>query len=121
MKEKPLFKIWDTKNDEYVSGTKNKSTWTSIGWVTSKIEDLCRDMKNYGYSNRSGRNRKPDEFEVREFKLVLENTFDAGDLFREKEEIARIKKEGATRYGIAADAIRGIVPGLQARTIKEPI
>ena len=115
MAEKKIFKIWDRKYGKYVTGNKSKSTWSSIGWVTSKIEDECRaPYQSFGNQNR----RNPDEFEIREFKLVLENTMDAGDLFREKEEIARIRKEGAARYNATVRDIKNILPDLDIKTVK---
>jgi len=115
--KKRLFRIWDKKYESYVSGNKNKTTWNSIGWVTSKIEDECRGHGRY-YSNSNLR-RNPDEFEVREFKLVLENTIDGGDLFREKKEIERIKKEGVKKYEAAANEVKKIVPNLEVSSIKD--
>ena len=102
--KKKIYRIWDRKHGKYVSGSKNKTTWNSLGWVTSKIDDEIRGA----YGNQLRRN--PDEFEVREFKLVLENTMDGGDLFREKEEIERIKKEGARKYAEAAEMVKKMVP-----------
>jgi len=113
MAEKKIFKIWDRKHGKYVTGAKSKSQWSSIGWVTSKIED---EIRGWGYGNHPKRN--PDEFEVREFKLVLENTMDGGDLFREKEEIERIRKEGAQRYAATAEDIKRVLPDLSIKTVK---
>ena len=114
MAEKKIFKIWDRKHGNYVTGNKSKSSWSSLSWVTSKIEDEMRF--GYGYNNQPKRN--PDEFEVREFKLVLENTMDGGDLFREKKEIERIRKEGARVYGVAADKVKEIIPNLKVSDIR---
>ena len=111
MAEKKIFKIWDRKHGKYVTGAKSKSQWSSIGWVTSKIEDEMGITGYRSYGNQQRRN--PDEFEVREFKLVLENTMDGGDLFREKEEIERIKKEGARKYEKASAMVKNIIPNLK--------
>ena len=116
MAEKKIYKIWDRKNGCYVTGNKSKSSWSSIGWVTSKIE---QEMSGgyYGYS-RTAPKRSADEFEVREFKLVLENTMDGGDLFREKEEIERIRREGVNRYNATVEDIKKILPDLPIKTVK---
>jgi len=113
MAEKKIFKIWDRKHGKYVTGDKSKSQWSSIGWVTSKIED---EMRGWGYGNQPKRN--PDEFEVREFKLVLENTMDGGDLFREKEEIERIRKDGVRKYAEASEHVKKLVPNLKVGEIR---
>ena len=117
MAEKKIFKIWDRKNGCYVTGSKGKSTWSSIGWVTSKIEQEMRGG-GYGYAYNNPPKRSADEFEVREFKLVLENTIDGGDLFREKVEIERIRKDGVRKYAEASEHVKKLVPNLKVGEIR---
>lgn len=79
-----LYKIWDVKNEFYVTAGRGRSTWTSLKWVTSKLLDLSKWSRN---------NFSPNDYEVHEFQVTFDQTISAADLIHE--ENSRRNKKGA--------------------------
>ena len=76
-KEQPLIKIWDKRNNQYISGN-GKTHWRSMKWIESKLRDLCSD---HGWQGR----RNIDDFEVQTFELQLVETHPARIIYEESE------------------------------------
>ena len=115
-KERQVFKIWDRTNKRYISGDKSKTTWRSMKWVISKIDDLCRETKELGYSYRNTR-RDPSEFEIRIFELQMVEQIDARSLYIKEKE--RQKNLGYSQNLVKSleDKIRKILPEIKLENI----
>lgn len=107
--ERPLFKIWDKRNEKYVSGDKSKTTWRSEKWVVSKLNDLCNSHWN---------KRDINDFDVRVFELQLTKVQPAYILYEadeKKRKLKAINKEIANRI---EHKIRQVFPALQLYQIR---
>ncbi|MFW6311881.1 MAG: hypothetical protein ACOC1K_06570 [Nanoarchaeota archaeon] len=76
-----IYRIWDKENKRYVSpGRKSKSSWSSIKWAASAIEDIVRVY-----------NRQKGDFEILKFKLTLEERYNADSILNEINNIENSK------------------------------
>ncbi len=108
--ERPLFKIWDKRNEKYVSGDKSKTTWRSEKWVVSKLNDLCNSHWN---------KRDINDFDIRVFELQLTEVQPASALFepdQKKREFKRVNKEIVTRM---RTKIQEVFPDINIWQIRE--
>ena len=67
--ERLLYKIWNKKNEQYVSGN-GKTHWRSIKWIASKL----RDLHKFGWEMK--------HFEVQTFELQLIDVQPAESIYR---------------------------------------
>ena len=70
---KTYYKIWDIINKKYISGQRNKTTWSSIPWIVTKIKNLC-SVKYYGG------NRKIEDFEIHEMEMKFKKIINPIDV-----------------------------------------
>lgn len=88
--ERLLFKIWDKRNEKYISGN-GKTHWRSMTWIAAKLRDLC--ASNWG-------SRDINDFEVQTFELQLVDTQPGRVIFEDdeqKKKHKRMNKEIADR------------------------
>jgi hypothetical protein len=115
-KEKQLFKIWDRTKKRYITGDKSKTSWRSMKWILSKIDDLCKES-SYCYSG--GNNRKPEEFEIRIFELQLVDQIDARTLYLKDKERKRNLENSNILIRKLEKEIESLLPDLKLSSIKK--
>jgi len=113
--EKVFYKIWDIKNQSYVSVSHDKATWATLNGVQEKIRSMCRPDR---YSFTSAQ-RKPEEFEIQMFHMVQFDRQNGREAFEAKEKKAQAEKLKQQAIAELHTLIKNIVPGVDFYRIRE--
>ena len=109
MKKEPLlFKIWDKRNNQYISGN-GKTHWRSMKWIKSKLRDLCA-------SNWS--KRDVSDFEIQTFELQLIDTQPARPLLIEGTKERRDKEINQEIAERCKENLRQLFPTINVPQIR---
>ena len=104
--EKLLFKIWDRKDEVYVSANR-KTHWRSMKWVASKLIDL----------HKSG--CEMNNFEIRTFELRLIDIRQGSSIFEDGEKEPKIEMTNKEISEQMKAKILNIFPGVSIYRIRK--
>ena len=107
-KESQLFKIWDKRNEQYISGN-GKTHWRSMKWIAAKLRDLC--ASNWG-------RRDINDFEVRIFELQLINIQPGRIVFEEDEHKRKNKMMNKEIADRCKSKIQKLFPNIGIQQVK---
>lgn len=113
--EKVFYKIYDIRNQRYVTASREKSTWATLNGVQDKVRTMCQPDR---YSYNAGR-RNPEDFEIQMFHMVQFDRMNGREAFEAKEKKAKEAKLRQQQIESIKSEIKNIIPGVDFYKIRE--
>lgn len=117
--EKVFYKIWDIKNQRYITASREKSTWATLNGVQDKVRSMCQKDR-YGWQTALQLTaRPPEDFEIQMFHMVQFNRMNGREAYEAKEKKAQAEKERQRKIAAIKEEISTILPGIDFYRMRE--
>jgi len=114
--EKVFYKIWDIKNQSYVSVSHDKATWATLNGVQEKVRSMCKPNRDF-----TSTQNKPENYEIQMFHMVMFDRQNGREAYEAKEKKAQAEKERQKKIAAVREEIKVIIPGVDFWRIREMI
>lgn len=117
MKNNLIYKIWNLKDEKYVSVSKSKSAWATEGGAINKLKDLTKSTKGHSSIYPTKAEYSEDDLELHVCEIIIARRYAAHDVLSTKKEREAKAAKAKTDVDRLTTDICKTIPGLNFNQI----